>query len=413
MVSCLKDGLDDFEGLGHPISGQISINPNLGFPVAKGELSLAEILGLVKESNTIVELEDDVATLRFDTSFHFTIPFQGTGKGHKSESETFSESINGSLNIDIFKNLQNLPSPDDLRVENIFLNLGSWIKFATSNNQAMQAMIQRYNIHAYLDNITLRAFDKNGNSTPIQIGADQRIDIHNMFQRENVDLFNQYDVSQIINLRPIRLDYSFRVNIAVDEDIFEYDLISFLKDSVKMEAIELDPYISLRCPLAIYCSGLEFGTDLDIASGKDFDWGEFKIDSSCLYLHLKNSLPITFLVGAEFQDENSQPLFQLFNGNQISISGGILHPIGSQYCVEKASESIVKIPLTQNRLELLKQAKKLHIHSIIGTSTSGAVGDHPTVVVQGKDALGISLHVQIHPEATFTFPISEGKESKK
>lgn len=398
-TSCIKEG--DFDALKHPIYLQGDFNPDLGVPLGGATLTVNDLLNMFKQAQSYVQIDpaNDLVTVCYDSSYSTTINFNSKRKALEDSMAVFTNVLSGELPIDLFNNVREL---EKVNIQNIIVDLSAFVK--VHGSPQTEQFINEQGLQITFDSIRLDALGKRGNFS-IQT-EDGAIACHDFLNGDTVVLFNDDDISQLINCMPTKLTYAVRMNVAVPGRVFESDLsmFQFIADSLEINTMDVDVMFGTHFPLSVSLEDLE--SDIDLALGlSNQTLDELTIDTSSIVLEMENGLPISFKLGASFVDSLTNVHYDLFDGGLVTIEGGQIAPDAANgtNVVTAPTTSTIRIPLTNSKMQAFLKSKKLSIQTSISTSASGST--HPVCSVRGSDALKVRVYVQVRPNVHINIPI--------
>lgn len=420
LSSCIKEG--DLEGLHHPIHLTGTFDPNLGAPIGWAEMSVGDLLAMFKQSEGFMEVDEDgIVNIKFDTVIrsHFDV-----NKGRKDFSDAaavYRMENNGSINIDLFENIPNLPSEDDMSVSNVFVDLVALVKAAAAPNTA--ALMESHNVVAVLDSIQLSAVAANGTQHAISLAdTSYTIPASNLAGSSSegceLTLLRDEDISYLLNYRPKRIDYSFVFKLLIPADAFATDLTTFVEEELQIRSFDVSSYVGVRFPLSVYLNDLSYDIDLKVALGDSLfamlDRYDAELEESHLILDIENGMPLSFNLGASIKDESGSVLCQLLDNGGASIAGAPVtdNPTWGTYVANGTTTGRLDFVLTQATIDALRHAASIGIASSVSTSSASGASK-PLVSIQEDDMLGVKAYVQIHPKLTIDIPLTGSDSENK
>ena len=412
MTSCLKDGFNDFEALGHPMSFHGTINPTLGVPIGTGSATIFDMLNMVQISYANMEVDNrGIITITYDTttSWHVNID----ANKHKSPStkdgnivHVVRKDINGSVAIDLFQNMDIL-NEADIEVDSLLVYFKAYLK-AQANDSAVQAF-QNYHVQVYYDSLYINVVGQDNQLYHIYPGPNDlhdSIPIDSLIAGQYITLFNNTDISTAINKRPKEVHYGARMNIAFEAEFFASNITEndFVIDSLGVTAIDIDGDIKVRFPVSAYLNNLSYQTDIQFTPSTLLN--DLIVDSSMIYMDCLNGIPLSLLVRAQFVDGNDQVLCDVFDPAQTEVAGAdvALNPATNLYTSIGPKETVVQVPVTRTMFESLLETRKIRLTAGINTSPTGNPA-RKRVSIQANDMLQMRVWAKLKPEYTLDFEI--------
>ena len=422
LTSCLKDGFNDFEALKHPLVVQGTVHPTLGVPIANGSATIFDMLQMVQISEaSMVVGSNGIITVVYDTAASFQIDLEGTKKGFSkrmpgAKSDTIvhvaRNSIDGVVAIDLFDNIEFLDNAE-LEVDSLKVNLGAFIS-AQTRDSALEAL-QRFHVHVYYDQLYIDVVGKDGNIYHV-VQLQDSIPIDSLIIGQYIKLFDNTDISEAINHRPVELRYGARMNIAFEAAFFGTNMSEnqFVADSIGVTMVNIDADVDVQFPISAYISDLSYETD--ILFEPSFRLGDLVIDSSMIFIDCQNEIPLGFKIRLQFVDGSNNILCDVLSPSVVEVAGAevALNPATNLYTSSNASETLVQIPVTKSVFDNLLKTKKIRMKAELNTSDTG----NPLrkrVSIQADDKLNVRLWAKIDPMYDLNISIggSEGNNSKK
>lgn len=416
FTSCFKDGLNDFEGLKHPLHLQGSFNPALGIPVGYGEMTINELLGMLDSSlERYVRIDEanDLLTIMYDTTIRYTYIYEGSTQGAKGDGDTDSTNVlhqyfDGEVDIDLFSGMNMLP--DDLEIRNALLSLEADVMaYATAQTAAQ---LEYYDVTVSIDSLALIATNAAGEVYSLPLVTDSLV-VNNLLDGEHLVLVNDGDLSDLVRIRPNRIRYQGRLNIQLGDDFWMRDFSQFVADSLGIDSVSIDADFDLVFPLSVYFSELSYADTVDVSIADGQVWDQVKLEESYLVVELQNGLPLDLQLRLDCADSNDVELMHVLGEEWTTISGAQLRYEGSEldcYVAASPNTSVIKVPIDTQRLDYLRRMRKLHYRVRVATADAT---NHSIVAVQGKDALAIRVYTQLSPTITIDIPLSNDEDNEE
>ena len=401
-TSCLKDGLNDFDALKHPMSFHGTINPTLGVPVGSGTMTIHDILNMVQESESYVEVtEQGILSIVYDTTMSWSFDIDDSKKGghngakdNDSNIYTARNTIKGSVSFDLFKNIEELDGAE-MEVDSLKLNILAFVK-ATARPGSQEAL-DSLHVNVYYDSLGIVVTGKGGKTWSTVLPNVVYID--SLINGQYIRLFDDADISDAINLRPERIDYCARMNIGFTSAFFASAGITenqFVADSIGVKHVDIDADIKVDFPVSAYINNFSYETDIEFTPS--FNLGDLHIDSSAIFMQCENEIPLSLTLRAQLIDSTGTPLCDLLNPTVTPIEGAqvALDPVSNLYVSSRASSSLVEIPITTSVFDNLLKTHGIRLTAGLNTSDTG----NPTrkrVTIKDDNYLKVRLWAKVNP----------------
>lgn len=407
LASCLKDGFNDFDAFNHPMHITGEAHPELGVPVAYGEVNLWDMIQMVQTSNASFELNSaDVITLVYrDSTSHWDFDMQESkvrreDNGRKEAVFTSRRFIAGEVEIDLFDSIG--LSNAELEVDSILVYLSAYIK--GESGPGADTLTNREDVHIYYDSITLKAVGEDGIPHTVLTSGTTRYPVDSILEGETVLLLDNENVNLIVNSRPKRFTYTARLNFGFEPSFFAHLGTTVTDTNVSnlldIQSVSVDPVIQVRFPISLYANNLEYTTSMEFTVSERLE--DFEIDSSMLYLKCTNGLPLSFFIDGQLLGPNGTVLCELVND---TVEGGSVSQVGDLYVVTNPTESVVGIPLTRQVYDALMECTAVRLHGRLNTSSTGNAG-HKCVAIRNTDFLGMNIYALLRPRYTFDIELN-------
>jgi hypothetical protein len=403
MTSCLKDGFNDFEALGHEMSIQGTVSPTLGVPIGTGSATIYDMLKMVQISYADMEVDNrGIITLSYDTAaaWHIDMTTQKGGRAKDGDIVHVARNqISGSVDIDLFNNLTFLDGAE-IEVDSLLVYLNAFVK-ANANDSVVQAL-QNYHVHVYYDQLAIDVLGQDNILYQVYPAPGQTADsipIDSLIAGQYIKLFNNTDISLAINHRPKQIQYSARMNIAFEAEFFASSGLTehqFVADSIGVQSVDISGDVKVRFPLSAYINNLNYETDINFTPS--FHLNDLIVDSSMIYLDCQNGLPLSLLVRTQFVDENDQVLCDVLDPVQTEVEGADveLNPTTNLYTATAPKQTLIQIPVTRTVFDHLLNTRKIRMSAVLNTSsTSNPL--RKRVSIQGDDRLTLRVWAKLRP----------------
>ena len=418
FTSCEKI-VGDLDFLNHEMAVQGTINPTLGVPVAHGSISIHDVLQMVQVTAAKVEIgEDGIIDIIYDTAQKFTVILDESGKktkrhGSYSKSDTADyvhisrNSIQGTIKIDIFDNIDSSLNGASIEVDHLFVNMGAYVK-ADANPDAL-ALMDTFHVDVYYDSLYIIAIGKDGSSETINL--PNVVPIDSLIQGQYIKIFDKEDISHVINKHPVEILYGVRMNIAFEAEFFETGLSEnqFVSDSIGVHSVDIDADVKIEFPFSTFIKDLTYKTDL--LFDPNIDLKEFSIDSSMIILDCNNSLPLSLGLSAKFIDSTGTELCELLDPTPTVLAGAPVKDDGKGHFVSNGmTNSKIMIPITASVFEKLQKTKGVRLDATLNTTSTGST-TNKNVAVRATDMLDINITAKAQPLYNLNFDLNRGSNS--
>lgn len=430
MTSCLKNGMDDFEGIKHPFQVHGSFDPKLGIPVGQAEMTVKQMLTMLNVQNGMITYDEDshLMSVKYqDTSenhFDFDQMKSKTRKlrvarrnGSKDGSSNlvvlYSDLMTGSMEIDLFNNL-------GIANYNLLFN---GVKASMSCNLKGEGTLSASTIHdhglyVYIDSLQLHAYGRGGNEVRVPF-LDSLYSLQDFMdpQGQDVTLLDNTDVTALLNIAPTGIRYTARINLAIDATELAFWGLSmggtidesFISDSLQIDAITATSIIGAEIPLALHFENMSYESDINFNFGQNIEINGLEIDNSYIGLEFENGTPLVLEVDASFTDSLGNVLAPIVDNVAIEGATIRLNPNGDgSYIVSQPTRSMLQVPVNAQTIRALTTARNIHITATASTSTNTGTGiqNNAVVSIQDDNKLKVRAFVVAHPNIDITIPIT-------
>lgn len=402
-TSCLKDGFNDFEALQHPMAFHGTVNPTLGVPIGSGSATIYDMLRMVQISSATMEVNNNgIITIVYDTTSPFHIDmenskFRSRNSGRKDPSivHVARNTIEGSVNVDLFNNIHELDSAN-IEVDSLKVYLNAFVQ-AQADNDALAAM-DSFHVHVYYDQLRIDVVGQNGQLVNV-LALPDSIPIDSLIVGQNLVLFNDNDISDAINTRPREIKYSARMNIAFEAAFFANANISenqFVADSIGIKSVDINAHLKVSFPISAYINNLHYSTDIEFSPS--YHLNDLVIDSSMIYFDCFNGIPLSFDIQAQFVDANNNVLCDIFNPAVAQVAGAdvALDPTSNLYTAINQKQTQIQIPVTQTVFNALLNTAKIRVNAALNTSETNNTL-RKRVSIQATDKLDLRVWAKLKP----------------
>lgn len=402
-TSCLKEGLNDFEGLRHPMQITGTFNPELGLPIGQADINITDLLGLFNETSGIIEIDPQTgaATVHYDTTFLNIFDVSSTKHRGKS-TVPYQRSVQGTMDFDLFSNIDVLP--ETFRLEKVFLTLTTDIMAHAP--PATQNLLNNYDVFAYFDNIVLTAVNSTTHQSYTLPIIQDSIPINNMLTGASILVIDSVDASDFLNIKPDCITYNAQLNINFGTAFWASDITQFLSDSLGLSTIDVNSHLSIYSPLTIFFSDASYNAYIGLDANRNDLLEQLQIDSSYLVFEFVNGLPLQLNLSASLTDADSHALVSLFeNGvGQLNAAAIGFNAATQSYTATTPTTSIVRVPITSELLQSISKASNIHLLASLSTAADANVSQ-PAVSIIGSDALAVRVYATLRPHVNITYPI--------
>lgn len=408
LASCEKI-VGDLDFLNHDMEVQGTINPTLGVPVARGSVSVYDLLQMVQVTEAKVEIGNDgIVNIIYDTAIKTTIltnegsKAKRPSKNHwKSSNYTDTAHYNnftGSVKIDMFDNIDSTLNGASIEIDNLYVNVGAFIK-ANANANTQTNMDSIFHVTVYYDSLFLAAVGKDGSIERVDL--PNIIFIDSLLHGQYVKIFNKEDISHVINKRPVEIRYGARMNIAFQAEFYNNDPEGFVADSIGIDSVNINSDIKIEFPFSTNIKDLSYTTDLKFEPS--FNLGDLTIDSSMFILYCDNGLPLALGLTAALIDSTGKELCKILDPTPTTLKGA---PVGmdasGHFSSIGKSRTELKIPVTAEIFNNILKTKAIHLEAILNTTATGST-TNKNVAIKANDMLDILMTAKIKPSYPFTF----------
>ena len=410
MCSCVKE--NDFEALKHPLIIEGDFDPVLGLPLAKMTANMAQIVGLLDSAQEVDVYIDsnDLVSLRFNDTAHTLLYYKVGEEKNTAGGKGFVDSIriqnvlSGKLNIPLFQTTE-LFGINDLEFKGMYFSFNSVVKaFVTDSLRD----IFSHGVRLYFDSVVLQVNCLDGFSPVINLNVGSNgVSSSNLIAGQPLEIMNNYDISQIVNHKPLDVSYSVRLNVVVPANQWQTnDSITYI-DSIGVDSIVADFNCHADFPMQVYCGDIEY---------KDTAWVNLNMSlkdstldkvermlnldsSSCLVIESRNWLPIDLHVNLALLDSSMNILTSTSYKSDSILYGAPLHreAFAESYVSSGYTKSRIVIPISFDMLKSLRKTKYLKYTVGANTSRRGVPEERPTVSVRGSDKLELRTYIVVAP----------------
>ena len=373
MCSCVKE--NDFEALKHPLIIEGDFDPVLGLPLAKMTANMAQIIGLLDSAQEVDVYIDsnDLVSLRFNDTAHTLLYYKVGEEKNTAGRKGFVDSIriqnvlSGKLNIPLFQSTE-LLGINDLEFKGMYFSFNSIVKaFVTDSLRD----IFSHGVRLYFDSVVLQVNCLDGFSPVINLNVGSNgVSSSNLIAGQPLEIMNNYDISQIVNHKPLDVSYSVRLNVVVPANQWQTN-DSITEQNMSLKDSTLDK--------------VERMLNLD--------------SSSCLVIESRNWLPIDLHVNLALLDSMKNTLTSTSYMSDSILYGAPLHreAFAESYVSSGYTKSRIVIPISFDMLKSLRKTKYLKYTVGANTSRRGVPEERPTVSVRGSDKLELRTYIVVAP----------------
>ena len=413
--SCLKDGLNDFDALKHPISISGTVNPTLGVPIGSGQMTIHDILNMVQESESYVEVsEEGILSIVYDTTASWSIDLDDSKatprKGAKDSTDvvyTARKPITGNVSFDLFENIKELENAE-MEVDSLKLDILTYIK--ATEKPGCKEMMDSLHVHVYYDSLCIIVTGKDNRHWSTQL--PNVVPIDSLLEGQYIRLFNNEDISGAINIQPMRIDYCARMNVAFEAAFFAAAGMNenqFVADVIGIEHVDIDADIKVDFPVSAYINNFSYETDIEFVPS--FSLGDLKIDSSMIFLDCENGIPLSLSLRAQLIDSTGTPLCDLLTPATTELTGSVvgLDPVTNLYVTQTPSNTLIQIPITKSVFDNLLNTHGIRLTAGLNTSNTGDP-IHKRVTIKDDNYLKVRLWAKIKPSYSLDMDMGESNQ---
>lgn len=410
VQSCTKE--DDFEALRHPILLEGDFDPVWGLPVAKMSANIGDLVGML-DTNSTVEVyidNNDLVSFRYADTFYNTFDQFGEKKAilhTKGEYDTLRSQnvLSGSLDIPLYQSLDILEN-GTLQLTGLYFTLTAQIT-AFVNDSLMELF--RQGVRIYFDSISLRIQCQDGFTPTIDLGGERgTISTTDLIEGQDFTIFDNFDIGQLLNHKPIAIQYAMRMNMAIPIDQWELLDPDHAFDSLGVDSITSVVNAFADFPLQLYCRDISYTDTIPIdLPMDDIDTILNEVEryltldsTSCIIIETQNHLPLNLHLNTLFLDENMHPVTRPLFASDSIVYGAPLVPLGGEsfsYVSGGSTKSRIVVPITLQLAKDLRRARHMQFSLGGSTSTLGAQGSQPTIVVRGQDKVDLKAYIVLAP----------------
>ena len=409
-TSCLKDGLNDFDGLNYPIYLEGDFNPELGLPLCYGQATLGNLVGTLAGDGLMTFDRNDIVTISYDTVFGFAIT-PGANKAAKANGAKMFDSVlyercDGSLEFGLMEAINDLDL-SAIQVANLYADLNLNVRVVGTS--ATEDLLNRYKVRIGFDSVTLGAEGTEGDAV-IVVDVEDGL-LSDYVDGKTIPILNQRDVSEFINLHPSKITYTSRVSITLPDRLFAnpFDLMRFMHDTLGVDSILIDADVKVKFPVSISLHNLSMGFDMPFSNMEDLqeslDEYQVSLDSSAFIVEIDNGFPIGFSVGIALVDTVTGDYASIFDGGVLNIAPSEVARLedANTYVTSRPTKSVVRVPLSPSSYRALATSNMVRLSASV--TTSPCDGGYPQVSVRKQDAMGIRLYLQLRPNIHIFVPL--------
>lgn len=406
--SCLKDGFDDFEALQHDFTLEGEVNPTFVLPIGHGSATIHDLLTMVQESESYVEVDDrGILTISYSADTLFKIDLEEGSKKKQRGAKDGSEISNvvhhpfdGVQDIDLFNKME-IVDTATFEVDSILVSLDAFVKAFEAYGTRQK--VEDFGVRFFFDQLYLDVVGSDNRVYNI-IAKQDTVWLDSIFDNQYIQLFNNTDISAAVNKRMKQVRYGGVLNIAITEDFYANSADDFVTDSLQITEIDIDGHIDVRFPISAYIDNLYYEQDIDLKSSIELD--NISVDSSAIHLDIDNGLPLALIVSAELRDSNNHYLCNLLNDSLIDGASlkplDSAHPNGTQV-TNQPTVSKIRIGINKNVWDALPKTRRIHFKAGLRTSDNGS---HAHVAIRDTDLFGFKLWAYLHPSVSLDFNLT-------
>ena len=435
LISALATTSCDFketmEMLQQPIHVQGEIDPNFGIPVAYGEVNLSDLMSLLDESYTGMIQEDEIITIYYekdvkDTIYASTVVDDKLAKRCNNTKSgdyliTKDTTISYTVPIDLF-NKSDI-NEAEISIGAIWLSLACDVRCWGKTADVDSALAKYVSVTFDQFEIDYVAHDgtphqmTNINMTPLHLEGNTILN----GTQSNIDSLN---MAEIVNYMPSSVTVKYHLNMNVKngmliDNISDIDYFQQLVDGLKMSKFAYGANIRMSFPMEIGIGGLPYSYTIDMGEGLariDFDsiLGEMSenmdidIKNSSMTLRMDNGIPLDLVIDAWMLKAAGDPTEQLITMGNVRAAQTKQIAGTSPVVWESSAPSrdTIQVTLNKQKLEALKDCKKLKID--VNIATPNDASGTKIVAIKRTDNLRMKIFLQVHPSVNIDIPITGG-----
>lgn len=426
LASCDKE---DFEALRHPIVLEGEFDPVFGIPVAKMSADMATMTGMLDFNNdvTVYVGEDNIVSFRYYYNKHFTMSWvasKGAAKGSTKDGFDTIRSyslIEGTQTFDLFEKLK-IFDTNEFRVNEFFVTLDADVKgFVNSSFQEALAVGANLTFDSLV--IVIHCLDGYSEELPQLITTDV-ISVADLRETKNIPIFYKYDMKNVIEHRPTKVDYKVRMCITVPtEQMLPGSTFNQCMETLGVDSMMADMHACLELPLNFYSHGVSYNDTLpldlsnlserlhniedSVMHGENYTI--HMNDSNCYMAFVtKNYLPMELTFNITFLDgEGNEILHTLFEGDRAVYAAPVVPMEGhaDTWVSDGASTAQFKVHMTLSELKQLCNTRSVAYKIDLNTANHEQTDSKPYMAVRMDDHIDIRAYVVLSPHADFTLPL--------
>lgn len=411
LTGCVKDG--DFDALNHDIHVVGTYTPELGIPVGQGEFTLRDLMMMSQATSSTFDTTDHgIITIYYDTTLHTTLNLAGEewisrnrrGRNRAKDPEVLVQRnpLHGELKIDLFNNITGVPTPENLIIKQMVVDLMSVINMA--RGEAYDRAKSEYGIDLRFENIRLNAVARDGSLVPIPYGGAPSVAIDEE-SGAPVHVIDSCDFSGIVNRRPTKITYDIDFVMSMSAPplrmatMTEDEREEFLHDSVGISTAQVTSDFNLYFPVIAYMDSVQYSMDMPIRLDTlGLDSLYVVDDNSELIIVFENSMPFDFIINGRMFGKDSVDLGVLFPNKLVEGAPLGLMPSSSDvYVAIGTTHREVHITLTTEILHLLHKTRFVRFDSSMSTTKLEDLTQKPLVAARQNDRIKVRSYVKAQP----------------
>ena len=411
LAGCNKE---EFDILKNPVIIEGEADPVWGFPAARWDVSVTELVGLV-DSIGQVDLytdENDMLALRYKDSVHTVLDYTGsTDDGAKDNDDSIRVHgiISGSVDMPVFRNLETLGA-EDFRLKGLFVSAETYVKGYYDDTVPQNT---NHGIRIYFDSLTINISCKDGSVFSIPLyDKHWTIPERELMNGRMIRIMSRYNATNILPHKPLNILYSVRMVTVIPKGVgFGDEVIEFMQ-SIGVDSVTVDTRCWTESPLQMYCHNVRHEDTVEWQMPQSFSDSVLDeverymtLDStSCLVIEAKNYLPLSLKLNLALLGQDTYPLTDfLLQGNDV-IAGAPLRqlPDHDSYASNGYAKSTLAIPIDNELLQQLRQTHFVHFFLEMNTTTHTTSERQPTVAIFGSDHVDIRAKVVLAPHVHFS-----------
>ena len=426
VAACSKD---DFSELRHPIVMEGEFDPVYALPLAKMSADMATIAGMLDFNNDVSVYvgEDDIVSFRYYYEKRATMSWVASKQAHKGGTKDGFDTIRnytlieGTQTFDLFEKLE-IFDTNEFNVNEFLVTVDADVK-GYVNSSFQEAVARGANLT--FDSLAIVVHCKDGYTEVLpQLITTEKVSVTELLETRNIPIFYKYDMKDVIEHRPVRVDYAVRMCITVPtEQMMPGSGFEECMQTLGVDSMVADMHACLELPLNFYSHRVSYNDtlsldlsnleeQLDEINNGTMEGENYTVrlnDSNCYIAFVtKNQLPVELLFNITFLDEaGNEILHTLFEGDRAIYAAPVVPLAGHEntWVSDGATTAQFKVHLTLNELNELSKTRRLAYSIDLNTANHEQTGNKPYVAVRMDDRIDIRSYVVLSPHANFALPL--------